>query len=76
MDDERAARGRGRGLRDGREDEECGVLLSWSSMWWLPGARTAEGGSERRQKDSRRDVWASVVLVGGSGGEDVAEDAA
>jgi hypothetical protein len=76
MDDERAARGRGRGLRDGREDEECGVLLSWSSMWWLPGARTAEGGSERRQKDSRRDVWASVDLVGGSGSEDVAEDAA
>jgi hypothetical protein len=75
MDDERAARGRGRGLRDRREDEECG-LVSWSSMWWLPEARTAVGGSERRQKDSRRDVWASVDLVGGSGGEDVAEDAA
>jgi hypothetical protein len=55
MDDERAARGRGRGLRDRREDEECG-LVSWSSMWWLPEARTAVGGSERRQKDSRRDV--------------------
>jgi hypothetical protein len=76
MDDERAARGRGRGcgLAEGRRDEECG-RMPWS-VCWLSGARTAEGVSERRQKDSRREVWASVGLVGGEAGESVAEDAA
>lgn len=67
MEDERAARGRG--LRDGRRDD-----LSWSRSVWLSGANTEEEGSERRQKDSRRDWWPEVGRVGG--GEVVAEDAA
>jgi hypothetical protein len=80
MDDERAARGRGRGygLGECRRDEEC-ERVSWSGVWWLSEARTAEAGSERRQRDSRRVVWASVGLVGLVGGEDgegAAEDAA
>lgn len=75
MEDERAARGRG--LGDGRRTDER--RLSWSLSSRASEASTEDEGSERRQKDSRRDWWPEVGRVGGGGGgggEVVAEDAA